>query len=305
MIIQCICPKWSMGMPWVEGIKKVFTRDGVEVDFRPEPDYALQPAAVLYLWCDEVARRNINASPEGSNNYVVFRRYEFFTGEWGQIVWSKVRHLIFVNDVFRIEFESAFPEKPVPTSVIYNAVDPDIWTYSEHKHGKNIAMVGYINQKKNFPLALQILAALPEDYTLHIIGGVQCPETYMYLCQMAHKLKRNLIVHEAQSRQVLNRTLDQMDYLLCTAISEGNPNNVNEAMMKGIKPLVHCWPGADWQYPKDCVFSTVYEAINRIIPNDDVESGYDSKFYRSWAEDKFSLKNLEALRALVLAPHAV
>jgi hypothetical protein len=42
-----------------------------------------------------------------------------------------------------------------------------------------------------------------------------------------------------------------MGVCLSTSLSEGNPNNVIEAMAKGIKPVVHAWPGAEDQFPED------------------------------------------------------
>lgn len=292
MNIQFVLPKWSITMPWVSNIQKVF---GAGTEFVPIPDLSKNPEAIVFMWCNSDTAKYINSSNHNIPMIVFMRRYEFFSGEWGQIDWHKVKHLIFVNDVFRIEFEEVFPEKPVKTSVIYNSVDTDKWTYKEHKHGKKIAMVGYVNQRKNLPLATQILSALPEGYELHIIGGIQCPETFMYMVNQASRTKRVIQSYGHVNSTVANTILDDMDYILCTSISEGNPNNVNEGMAKGLKPLVHTWPGAGWQYPPELTFSTVKEALALIDPT----SPYDSMQYKQLVEDKFSFKNVEALKTIV------
>lgn len=292
MKIQFVLPKWSLTMPWVGSIQKVF---GEGAKFVEKPDLDQKPDALVFMWCNAETAKYINGSNHTVPMIVFMRRYEFFSGEWGQINWHKVKQLIFVNDVFRIEFENVFPEKPVETTVIYNPVDVEKWTYKKHKHGKKIALVGFINQRKNLPLAIQIMSALPQDYELHIIGDVQCPETFMYTIYHAGKHKRLVQAYGKVKASVVNQILEDMDYVLCTSISEGNPNNVNEAMAKGVKPLIHAWPGSDWQYPKDLIFSTVNEALALIDPN----SPYESERYKQWVEDKFSFKNIEKLKQIV------
>ncbi len=79
---------------------------------------------------------------------------------------------------------------------------------------------------------------------------------------------------------------EMMEVCLSTSISEGNPNNVNEAMMKGIKPVVHDWPGAQFQYHGAWRFGTVDEAIAIIRSTE-----YDASGYRDWAMQKFSPRN--------------
>jgi hypothetical protein len=86
-----------------------------------------------------------------------------------------------------------------------------------------------------------------------------------------------------------------MDYCLSTSISEGNPNNVIEAMAKGIKPIVHNWPGAEDQFPMS-IFNSVDEAVKLLT-----ENTYESRMYRGSVESKFSLKNFEQVADIALA----
>lgn len=73
--------------------------------------------------------------------------------------------------------------------------------------------------------------------------------------------------------------LEDKNYLLCTAISEGCPNNVIEAMAKGIKPVVHNWPGSESLF-RGYVFNTVDEAVDMMSP----QSPYRSGAYHNFAD---------------------
>jgi hypothetical protein len=85
----------------------------------------------------------------------------------------------------------------------------------------------------------------------------------------------------------LDKWWDDKSFCLSTSISEGNPNNVIEAMAKGIKPIVHSWPGSEDQFPDDLRFSTVREAVEAF------EGPYDSFRYQGIVNEKFSLNNIE------------
>jgi len=202
-------------------------------------------------------------------NIVFLRRFELFDGSFLKLDWSKVDHLICVNDWIRDEVSRIFAGKnigPVPTSVIYNAVEPLKWTYKPNRpRSHRIGMACFVNQKKNLPMALQILLGLPEDYELHIAGQVQDPCTAEYLNYVAKCYKRKVYIYGHILPSNMDTWWEMMEVCLSTSISEGNPNNVNEAMMKGIKPVVHAWPGAHQQYPHGCLFRTVDEAIAIIL----------------------------------------
>ncbi len=59
---------------------------------------------------------------------------------------SATRASFYSTGVMKVGFEARTGIRPL---VIYNAVDPEAWTYRERGHGKKIAVVGFINQKKN------------------------------------------------------------------------------------------------------------------------------------------------------------
>jgi glycosyltransferase involved in cell wall biosynthesis len=274
-------------MQWIKGYEKVFSgHDLVKTDAPDSGGYD----ARMFMWCNQDTIRFINENKKDSKYIVFVRRYEYYSMPLEKVDWSKVDKVVMVNDYLARGF---FQRTGIKSNLIYNGVMPEDWTYRERSHGKNIAMVGFINQKKSYPLALQILAALPEDYTLHIAGGIQCNATMDYLDNLARELKRKIYFYGHVDD--IDLWLEGKNYLLSTAISEGNPNNVIEAMAKGIKPIVHTWPGSKEQFP-GIVFQTVDDAVKMMGP----ESKYNSEGYRDVVERLYGAKNYSKVKALVV-----
>jgi hypothetical protein len=136
------------------------------------------------------------------------------------------------------------------------------------------------------PLALQILNQSSDNHELHIAGKFQDGTTVDYLNNMVTALKLNDRVFFYGPIDDINDWLKDKNYLLCTAISEGCPNNVLEAMAKGIKPVIHNWPGSKSLF-NGFTFNTVQEAADMMT----VESSYKSGTYRTQIETLYG-KNI-------------
>lgn len=231
-----------------------------------------------------------------ARNVVCLRRYELFDGGLPRINWEHTHALVCVNSWIKSMAEQILAENKVscPVHLVYNGLDTARWKYRERRHGKKIGMACFIHSKKNIPLALQILNALPDDYELHIAGDIQDAAVAEYLNHLANAMQRKLYVYGQVPANKLDAWWDMMDYCLSTSVSEGNPNNVIEAMAKGIKPIVHRWPGSEDQF-EGHIFSSVAEAVQLIQGSD-----YDSAAYRKTVEDRYSLANIEKVVALAL-----
>jgi len=288
--IQIVNPQWN-NLPWIYMLPKVLEGHELALNSKAEDGFD----ANLYTWCNEETVKGINSLPKTGKNVVILRRYEAFSPWWQQIDWSKVDHLVFVNKALKEEIEQRL-KGAVKTNLVYNPVETRKWHWADRKHGAKLAVVGMLNQKKNIPLAYSILGELPAGYELHIVGKPQDAELYYYLLNTAKKLHRRVVVYDQLPHGSLDAWLEDKNYLLSCSISEGNPNNVNEAMAKGIKPVVHAWPGAEDQYPNSCVFTTIKEALAIINP----QSAYESKKYKEWVKEKFSIKNLEVIKNLLV-----
>lgn len=237
---------------------------------------------------------------KGARNIVFLRRYELFDGGLERIDWAHIDDMICVNSWIMDAAQTILKEKgvSVPVHLIFNAVDESDWTYAVRKPGKKIGMACFIHVKKNLPLAIQILAALPQGYELHIAGGVQSGEVALYMNHIAASLGKTLHIYEQVPSEAMDKWWDQMNYCLSTSYTEGNPNNVNEAMAKGIKPVVHNWVGALDQYAP-WTFNSVQEAVSMIVSDD-----YDSPAYLARVRERFSLANIEKVVDMALEPVA-
>jgi glycosyltransferase involved in cell wall biosynthesis len=219
---------------------------------------------------------------DGARNVMFLRRYELFETA-PKVKWSKVDHLIVCNDWIA---ERVKHKVDCPVSVVYNAADLDFWAYKERKPNKNVGMACHVHPKKNLPLALQIMDLLP-DYELHIAGDIQDGWTYEYLNHMAKIMRIKVYLYGGLTREELNVWWEDKGVCLSTSISEGNPNNVIEAMAKGIKPVVHWWPGAEMQFGDAC-FRGVSEAALDIESDD-----YHSAAYRQIVQERYSPDNIK------------
>lgn len=225
----------------------------------------------------------------GMRNVMFLRRFELFENVLPNVMWGAVNHLICVNTWIARVVSGIFKENAVktPVSTIYNAADLRRWKWKERKGNNMVGMACHVHPKKNLPLALQVMAWLPPEYELHIAGAIQDGCTAEYLNHMAKRLRRKVYLYGHIPAEGMSLWWEQMGVCLSTSLSEGNPNNVIEAMAKGIKPVVHGWPGAEDQFP-EYIFDTAQQAAAAIL-----DPTYDSAGYRRVVEERFSVANIE------------
>jgi len=130
---------------------------------------------------------------------------------------------------------------------------------------------------------------------LHLAGDTQHFDVINYLDNLAIQLNRKIYIYGQIKESNLDLWLEDKNYILSTSMREGCPNNVIEAMAKGIKPVVHNWPGAKEQFG-ECVFNTIDEAVAMISS----DSPYNSDQYLKCVNDKFSEDNFNKLAEIIL-----
>lgn len=273
---------------WVPLFKEEIERRGHEFELTTTPRNA---DVVIHGWASGASQ-----PVKGARNVMFLRRYELFDGGLARVEWDGVDHLVCVNEWIGGVVRKIFDQNSVktPVSVIYNAFDDKKWTWKQRKGNSRIGMACHVHPKKNIPLAIQIMALLPENYELHIAGDIQDSCTAEYLNHLGKVLKRKVYLY-GHIKQ-LNEWWELMGYCLSTSLSEGNPNNVIEAMAKGIKPVVHRWPGAEVQFPLECLFSTAQGAADVILSD-----GYNSIAYKQWVDMHYSTKNIKKVVDIALA----
>lgn len=232
----------------------------------------------------------------GARNIMFLRRYELFDGGLSKVDWKGVDALICVNTWIAEAVKRTFKASGIKTPVhmIYNGTDPARWKFKQRKPNNLVGMACHVHPKKNLALALQVMAWLPQDYELHIAGQIQDPCTAEYLNHVGKAMRRRVYLYDHIPAEQLDFWWEQFGVCLSTSLSEGNPNNVIEAMAKGIKPVVHNWPGSEDQFP-GLTFNTAQEAATAIL-----DPHYASFEYLEIVKHNFSLANIERVLDLAL-----
>jgi len=89
--------------------------------------------------------------------------------------------------------------------------------------------------------------------------------------------------------------LHDKDVIISNGIREGTHVSLAEAMMCGVYPLVNCWRGADNYYPKENVYRTQRELVDKILAwqeLDVVEKTQLSQDMREWALERYDARDI-------------
>ena len=237
-------------------------------------------------WFEWLTDMAIEASqlPHVCRNIVRLHKYEAFTPGIKQIDWRFVDDLVLVSKTMETTLETILDGCPdgLRVHVIPNGLELDRFPFVEHKPGKKIAWVGIIHARKNLAMALFIVKALQEidpTYELHI-AGIWGDDEYRHSVETvaANMHIQNVEMHGWVEN--IGPWLASKDYLLSVSLHEAHPYNIMEAMAMGIRPVVLHFDGAEDFYPKDCLFTSVSEAVKQVTD----KKGYKSKEYRQITE---------------------
>lgn len=264
------------GKSWINLYVDEFVKSGCDVDvWDGEEKRSLGiPDLVLCTWGD----RDYTKVFPNSKHVMMMRRFEFFHSAWRSYNWDAIDLLVTCNVWIGTQVAKELNNKPTTVICVRNSIDTNLWTYKERSHGNKIGMVCRLFPIKNLSLAAQILLALPKEYELHIAGPFQDPNITPYLISLLPASR--LFLYGNLERHRLDKWWEDKNYCLSTSISEGDPMCILEAMAKGIKPVVHAWPGANEYYE---TFKTVGEAVDQIMIGQ-----YNSKEYLSTVQTENS-----------------
>ena len=207
--------------------------------------------------------------------------------------WAFVDHIVFVSAHEERAYRSEFGVHP-PASVIPFGIDTDAMRTRTEPRTKRIAYLGYLNAQKNPELLLQCMADLvgrDPDYQLHIGGSFKDLRYERYFERMipAMALEGNVFIDGGVDD--VDGWLDDKSFVVSTSLSESFALEVAEGMARGLKPIVHNWPGADEIFPVEFLFNTVAEFSERVL-----EEAYDPAAYRRYIIENYALQ--DQLRAI-------
>ena len=278
----------------VEAFSLAYDVKLVVTDKDEEIAEAIKWADIVWLeWANELAIFATNNVPEIAKKKVICRlhSYEIFNSFPEQIDWNNVDNLVFVSEHIRRIFHELHPDvkiDPTKELIVQNGVNLDRFKFSIHEPGYNLAVVAHINYKKDPTMWIQIMTRLAERdkrYKLHVAGDFQDSRYGVYFDHIKREMniENNLILHGWVEN--VDEFLKDKNYVISTSIHEGHPYNILESMARGIKPIIHNYAGAKEQWPKELIYNTIDEAVEKIIDKD-----YDSERYRRFIEDNYSLE---------------
>ena len=271
---------------------------------------AVEWADIVWLdWANEIAIFVTNQLPLSPEKRVIcrIRSYEVLSGFLPRVNWSKVSSVLYVSDHIRKIAHEVYPPlaNGPPSAVIRNGLNLQRFTFKERTHGFNIAVVGFINHKKNPSMWVEVLSRLVKDdprYRLKVAGELQDLRYVYYFRNILDKLRLQDHVQFFGHVNEINKWFDreQINYLLSTSVFESFGYNIAEAMAMGIKPLIHNFPGAEDLWPHECLFSNIDELL-QIVRN---PQNYDSRKYRAFIEEKYPLSlQLEKIESVIMDLH--
>ena len=132
--------------------------------------------------------------------------------------------------------------------------------------------------------AFQELVHHDSRYKLFIAGDFQDLRYRLYFDQMIRQMGLTEHIQLDGWISDVASYLKDKHYIVCTSVLEGNPVGIMEAMACGIKPLIHNYVGAKYNYPDTYLWNTIAEFKNMVVENE-----YNSLKYRKFIEENYSL----------------
>ena len=269
----------------------------VDCNDQEQISMALTSADVCWIeWATDFAVR-VTRLPRRCKTILRMHSFEAFRSFPQQINWENVDDLIFVSPYIREVLKNQVPDidTRVRTHVVPNCVDLDKFYFKDRPHSKKIAFVGDLRPTKNIPFLMEcfqeIHSAGPE-FTLHVAGELFGDELHRneldyYIKHIEREHQINGSVFFYGHVQNVSSWLDDKDFILSTSIREGHAVNIIEGMAKGLKPVIHNFPGAGYFYPKKWMFRTAQECRDIVLSSD-----FDRHAYVTYVKDRWSTEKV-------------
>lgn len=247
--------------------------------------------------------------PIGKTKTIIARlhRIEYYLNMIGKLTraginWDVVNHLIITGEYFHKKIVAGIEKKLIGNKcniVHYRyGVDETKYTFKERNgiRFKNIAKIGWLAKnydgRKDPIKALSCFKAIDDKYSsrnfkteFHMAagGGIRYIDGYWDYLRSSQDFVINRVIKNRWQSNV-NNYLEPMNYFLNTSINESFCFVIAEACLKGIKPLIWDFEPANTIWPREWTFFTDQEMF------DIIESSYDSKKYREYIIDNFSIE---------------
>ena len=290
MNILCVTPWRNAWIPyWTKAlearghkvewfVERVIDKDNVNKLAEKVKDYD----CVLCHWADKWAQ--VLSEHMTKPLFVICRSYEI----WGanslsdlpKIKWDNVTQLFMLNEAHYPVFECRIKgQNPI---FFKNGIDLDEWTYDDKKDLNQVAYICDLGEKKGVELCVQAmheLRKLNPAVRLEHIGKMVDARRWYYAEQIFPRL--NIRWYNRgynNSHDYVRSFLKDKGWIICSSIAEGHPMNIIEAMATGTIPLIHWYPGAEHQFPREYLWANLDEL--KMLFN----RKHNRHAIRNWAE---------------------
>lgn len=234
----------------------------------------VQTSDVLWFeWCNELLLAGLNKMQFKSSKVICrLHSYEIFTQIPAHVDWTKIDHLIFVNEsvqkLMRMMDGGKMMPKTLTEHIIPNLVSIDKWDFVGVEEKKNkIASLGSINYKKDSSQLLNISEAISGDFPkhkIHVAGEIQDMRYEIMFKQYMEAVEssKNLVFDGPQKNA--NGWLEDKKYILNSSLFESFSYSIAEGMLCGAHPLLRNWYGADNVWPNVGTWNTMGDLLSLI-----------------------------------------
>ena len=243
----------------------------------------------FFEWCGPIMM-TASMMPKVTKIVCRLHRYEAFRPWPAKVNWSNVDALITLGNPYVIgalKAKAGDIEGKTRLVTIPNAVNLSAFAFKERERGKNLACLGYLNMRKNPMLLVQCfkdLLARDGGYRLFFAGNFQDEMLEQYMMHLVDQLGLADKVHFDGWCDNVDVWLEDKHFLVTASIGEGHPVGVMEGMARGLKPVLHHFPGAEQYYPTPYLWRTSEEFVRRVV-----DDPYRPAEYRAFVEERFPL----------------
>jgi pentatricopeptide repeat protein len=212
-----------------------------------------------------------------------------------QVNWINIDILVAIGkNVVRDALVQKIPGLESQTSIanIPTGVNLEKFAFANRHRGKNIAFLSNLSLLKNPAFVLQCMQKLhyiDPEYRLFFSGEFMDLALEQYLKYMVNALGlRDVVFFDppAAKQENVSRWFEDKHYIVSTSVIEGQCRELLEGMARGLKPVIHNFPGADQVFPSEFLFNISEEFCEQILSDK-----YEPHRYRRFVEENYSLEN--------------
>jgi len=221
---------------------------------------------------------------------------EIYEGKVDRVEWENVHTLCFLQKHQMEYFKTNHCECSPKNMVIFPpCIHPRRFKIRKNEKNNKVAIIANVTGRKGLSDIPRFLRMYPELQIYHIGSvcayGGSTMDYINYHTKNDGTANRYHFMKKIPHGQITT-FLDDKTYLLSMSIGEGFGRNILEGMYKGLKPIIHYFPGAVDIWGNEYVYTDLGE-IKEML------TSYEPDRYRKFAVDNYSVnKALEVFNNL-------